>query len=211
MRLRRLHRRRCAECVLVRSLDPVMYFAKIGAKLGASLNRERIMATTKPRITISLNPHVYATIKRMSQLGKQPMASIISEMLETVHEPLMRTVAFLEAAAEAPKQVRDGLKKSFESVERDLYKSAGHTVAQMDFLTEQLGKPASAVEGVTTQGGTTSADLPPFNYGPDDDEMEALSNAAMGKTPRAKLKVDPPIVIRGSGSTRSGGKKPRKP
>lgn len=101
------------------------------------------MATTKPRITISLNPHVYATIKRMSELGGQPMASIVSEMLDTVHEPLMRTVAFLEAAAEAPKQVKDGLRQSFEAVERDVYAAAGHTVAQIDWLTDQL-KPGGS-------------------------------------------------------------------
>lgn len=148
------------------------------------------MATTKPRITISLNPNVYATLKRMSALGKQPMASIVSELLESVHEPLMRTVAFLEAASEAPKQVRDGLRKSFETVEWDLYGAAGHTVAQMDFLTEQL-KAGGSHSGQATElrdGG-----------GP-----EGVSTAAAGK-------VDPPIVIRGSGSTRSGGKKPRRP
>lgn len=110
------------------------------------------MSTDKPRITISLDPHVYATIKRMSQLGAQPMSSIISEMLGTVHEPLMRTVAFLEAAAEAPQQVRDGLRKSFEAVERDLYAAAGHTVSQMDWLTQQL-KPG----GAQTQEHATEA------------------------------------------------------
>lgn len=96
------------------------------------------MATLKPRITISLNPHVYATVKRMSQLGGQPMASIISELLESVHEPLMRTVAFLEAAADAPQQVRDGLRQSFEAVEKDLYGVAGYTVSQIDWLTDQM-------------------------------------------------------------------------
>lgn len=147
------------------------------------------MATTKPRITISLNPHVYATLKRMSQLGKQPMASIVSELLESVHEPLMRTVAFLEAASEAPKQVKDGLRKSFEKVERDLYQVAGHTVAQMDFLTEELGKMAAADGRGTAPAGT----------------LPAAGEVSPGG------RVDPPIVIRGSGSTRSGGKKPRRP
>lgn len=139
------------------------------------------MATKKPRITISLDPNVYATIKRMSELGKQPMASIVSEMLDTVHEPLMRTVAFLEAASEAPKQVRDGLRKSFESVERELYGMAGHTVAQMDFLTQQMVDGSSATEPAT---------------------------AGAKHRPAA---VNPHIVIRGSESTRSGGKKPRRP
>jgi len=141
------------------------------------------MATTKPRITISLNPHVYATLKRMSELGNQPMASIVSELLESVHEPLMRTVAFLDAASEAPKEVKAGLRKSFETLERDLYGKVGHTVDQIDWLTEQLTGKKSA-------------------------EGRGCAQARPGPSAPA---ANPPIVIRGSGSTRSGGKKPWRP
>jgi len=155
---------------LLRQVDLVMYFANIGAMLGASLFEDCIMATNKPRITISLNPNVYATLKRMSELGKQPMSSIVTELLESVHDPLMRTVAFLEAAADAPKQVRDGLRESFETVEREMYQTAGHTVAQIDFLTEQM------LDG---SRGAAAPDAPEFH------QQAGKSN--------------PHIVIRGSG------------
>lgn len=122
------------------------------------------MATKKPRITISLNPNVYATLKRMSELGKQPMSSIVTELLESVHAPLMRTVAFLEAASDAPKQVRDGLRESFEKVELGLYEVAGHTVAQMDFLTQQMLDGSSAAVGTPTGASRRkSADSNPHN------------------------------------------------
>lgn len=164
------------------------------------------MATKKPRITISLDPHVYATLKRMSELGGDPMSSIITELLGTVHEPLMRTVAFLEAAAEAPKQVREGLRQSFESVERELYSAVGHSVDQIDWLTLQLGKVDSASE----------------------DSMEAYNDSRMtdggaGRAPARQAtpsvtaeskpakRSNPRNVIRGSGSTRSGGKKTGRP
>jgi hypothetical protein len=132
------------------------------------------------------------------------MSSIVSELLESVHEPLMRTVAFLEAAADAPKQVKDGLRQSFEAVERDLYGQAGYTVAQMDWLTEQMAKGAkgSAHAGTAQDGAAGAVDDAGFNYGPDADQMEAISNARMRPNPRN--------VIRGSGSTRSGGKKSRR-
>lgn len=136
------------------------------------------MATTKPRITISLDPNVYATLRRMSELGGQPMAGIVSELLESVHEPLMRTVAFLEAASDAPKQIRDGLRRSFETVERDLYGAAGHTIAQMDFLTEQL-----------RAGGATPCAA-----------TEPATARARGGVPMASdSQVNPHNVIRGSG------------
>lgn len=98
------------------------------------------MATNKPRITVTLNPHVYASFKRMSELGGQSMSSLISELLDTIHEPFMRTVALMEAAAEAPQQVRDGLKDSFATVERDLYSMVGYTQAQIDWISHELMK-----------------------------------------------------------------------
>lgn len=153
------------------------------------------MPTDKPRITITLNPHVYATLKRMSELGGQPMSTIISELLDSVHEPFMRTVALLDAASQAPKQVKDGLRQSFEAVERDLYGVVGYSVAQMDWLTEQLGKPPA-----------------------DDVARHALAGraAASGGGASARSKggrsrgVDPHIVIRGSGSSGKSTKKPHK-
>lgn len=138
------------------------------------------MATDKPRITITLNPHVYATLKRMSELGGQPMSSIISELLDSVHEPFMRTVALLDAAAQAPKQVKDGLRQSFEAVERDLYGVVGYTVAQMDWLTEQLGKPPAGDAAATPLGGGAAA-------------------TAGGKSGVSR-KANPHVVTRGSGT-----------
>lgn len=137
------------------------------------------MATDKPRITITLNPHVYATLKRMSELGGQPMSSIISELLDSVHEPFMRTVALLDAAAQAPKQVKDGLRQSFEAVERDLYGVVGYSVAQMDWLTEQLGKPP---EGVAERQGASPAAAP------------------SGGKSGVSRKPNPHVVTRGSGT-----------
>jgi predicted CopG family antitoxin len=128
--------------------------------LGASLYRECIMATTKPRITISLKPNIYATLKRMSELGKQPMSSIVTELLESVHEPLMRVVAMLDAAATAPKEVKEGLKHSFEAVERDIYGSVGYSISQIDWLTEQMkgggGERASKRAAAPTLPGTSN-------------------------------------------------------
>lgn len=151
------------------------------------------MATEKPRITITLNPHVYATLKRMSELGGQSMSSIISELLDSVHEPLMRTVAFLDAAAQAPKQVKDGLRQSFETVERELYGVVGYSVAQMDWLTDQLGKQ---VEGTPISASGTQVGAP----------AGALSRArgsgeCGGNSSTSRRKSNPPSVIRGSGIT----------
>lgn len=103
----------------------------------------------KPRIAIYLKPHVYETIKRLSDLNGEPMSRIVSELVEAVGEPLMRTVALLEAAASAPKQIKDGLRGTVQQMERDLYGVSGYTIGQMDWLINEMGKDHA--------GGTTEA------------------------------------------------------
>ena len=145
------------------------------------------MATDKPRITITLNPHVYATLKRMSELGKQPMSTIISELLDAVHEPFMRTVALLDAASQAPKQVKDGLRQSFETVERELYGVVGYSVAQMDWLTEQLGKAPAGDDVRPAQAGRAAS------------AAAASASNSSSQTKGRSRKVNPHVVTRGSG------------
>ena len=49
------------------------------------------MATTKPRITVTLDEGVYATLKGLSDLQGVSMSSIVSELLRTV-DPVQRKV-----------------------------------------------------------------------------------------------------------------------
>ena len=65
---------------------------------------------------------------------------MIAELLEAVHQPLMRTVALIEAAQEAPRQVRDRLHESVEEIEQQLSESMGAKIRQMDWLALAEGK-----------------------------------------------------------------------
>ena len=127
----------------------------------------------KPRIAIYLKPHVYETIKRLSELNGGSMSRIVAELVEAVADPLMRTVALLEAAASAPKEIKDGLRGTVEAIERELYGTVGYSTSQIDWLTEQFGK-----KGGGEKAGARAAASPP----------PAPSN--------------PHYVIRGSGSTK---------
>lgn len=120
------------------------------------------MATKRSRFTISLNPQMYATLKRMSDLGGQPLSTIVSEILESVHEPFMRTVALMEAAATAPQQVKDGLRQTVENVERELYATVGYNTAQIDWLTDAFGKRG----GGEKAGTGAAASSPPATSNP---------------------------------------------
>jgi len=136
------------------------------------------MPSKLPRIAVSLPPHVYETIKRLSELGGEPMSRIIADLIAATAEPLIRTVALLEAAAEAPKQVKEGLRNTVASMERELYGVMGHTVGQMDWLINEMGKGGAQAEGRAIARGSASAPL-------------AVK----------KPKANPHVVTRGSGIT----------
>lgn len=138
------------------------------------------MATTKPRITITLEPEVYDLFKGLSEAQGRPMARIISELLTEVSPPLQRTLSLLMAAKQAPKQVLEQLAANFEMAERDVKGMFGESMVQLDALlgdlqrgleTGDLGghptkedarenpsRPPSCNTGVTT--GTPTAQKP---------------------------------------------------
>lgn len=107
------------------------------------------MPTAKPRITITFPPNLKATIDRFADLQGRSFGSVVVDLLETVHEPLMRTLAILDAARDAPEEVKRGLRQVFDDVERDTVKAAGAGIAQMDWLLSRLREGSEAAsEGV---------------------------------------------------------------
>lgn len=92
------------------------------------------MPTRKPRLTITLDPRLHETISRMSKVSGDSMSEIINSFLMAMHEPLMRTVAVLEAAKDAPESVRKGLHDTAEKLERDLCSFAEAGLVQLDML-----------------------------------------------------------------------------
>ena len=78
------------------------------------------MPTSKPRIAITLEPRVYETVERLAQLQGKSRGSVVAELVSSIHEPLMRTVALLDAAMQAPEDVKRGLRGVVEGVESQL-------------------------------------------------------------------------------------------
>ena len=106
------------------------------------------MPTSKPRIAITLEPRVYETIERLAQLQRKSRGSVVAELVTSIHEPLMRTVALLDAAQQAPEDVKAGLRGVIEGVESQLVGTVGGTLAQMDWLIGRARKgPARPAPG----------------------------------------------------------------
>ncbi|HER20000.1 MAG TPA: hypothetical protein ENO14_03035, partial [Chromatiales bacterium] len=96
------------------------------------------MPSKKPRINLTVPQNLNETISRLAELQGCSRGAVVLDLLEAVHDPLMRTVALLEAAQSAPKQVREGLRETVEQMERELNAQVGGGVSQMDMLLQAL-------------------------------------------------------------------------
>lgn len=117
------------------------------------------MATTKPRLTVTLSPQVYETICRLADLSGESRSAVISGLVEGVHDPLMRTVALMEAARDAPAQVREGLRGTVLAMEREFAGVAGGALAQLDWLSGELD--GTQGEGKRSAPRPGAAPVPP--------------------------------------------------
>lgn len=112
------------------------------------------MPTAKPRIAVTLNEHTFEVIARMAELQGCSRGSVVADLLESVSPVLGRTVALLEAAAAAPKQVRDGLRGVVEDTHEQLVGVAGDSILQMDWLLSELSGGGANPHVVTRGSGS---------------------------------------------------------
>ena len=81
--------------------------------------------TNSKRISISLNPELYAVVSQLADLQNKPMSRVVVELLEEMHPVLS--------------QLRDGIREVKESNNKDeVLKRIGSAVLMSG--TEQLGE-----------------------------------------------------------------------
>ena len=117
------------------------------------------MPTIKPRIAVTLNQNTFEVIARMAALHGRSRGSVVAELLDSVAPSLSRTVALMEAAAQAPKQVRDGLRAVVENTHDDLVRVSGDAIQQLDFLLGEFSRESVNPHVVTRGSGLI--DTPP--------------------------------------------------
>ena len=118
------------------------------------------MATTKPRINVTLEPHRYAMFKRLSALQGVSMSALIGELLEAVAEPMERVCVVLEAAAKAPGDLKAGLRSAVDRAEATLMPSALKAIDQFDMFMGDVEGLIGAAEGRQTSA-RNERPLPP--------------------------------------------------
>jgi hypothetical protein len=119
------------------------------------------MATDKPRVAVTLEPHRYALLKRLAELQGVSMSFLIADLLETVAGPLERVAVILEAARRAPDEVKAGLKSATNRAEANFLPAAAAALSQLDiFLSDSVVTIATGA-----RSDTVSADPQPVITG----------------------------------------------
>lgn len=111
------------------------------------------MPTLKPRVQVTLEPATHAVIERLAQLQSRTRGAVIADLLDSVAPSLTRTIALLEAAAEAPNDVKRGFRAAVESAHQELVALSGDASRQLDAFLDSLGDEVADPHVVTRGSG----------------------------------------------------------
>lgn len=147
------------------------------------------MATQKPRITITLEPHVYEVLTRLAELQGGSRAGIISDLLESVAPVFERTCYILQMAETATNGLNDDIRGSMERSEAKIEAMMDDAMGQLDIFAMDLTR--------ASQGGSGVVHVDRAAGGVGDDGAEPLpphSNTGVTPKPRRKtpMKSTPP-------------------
>lgn len=112
------------------------------------------MATTKPRITITLNDKSYAVLKSISDCSGQPMSTFVTEMLDSARPTLERMAATFQKIKRAQDAERARFLESVDEAQAALEPVVMKTLGQFDLF---LGAVENVVDGMVAGGGRVAA------------------------------------------------------
>ena len=126
---------------------------------------ENNLATSKPRITITLSDQQHAVLSALAKLQKVSMSSIIVDLVDTTLPVLQRLSEVLQNASTAPQSVLDEIKRSAEQAESDLSSAGSSVMEQLDFLVAASSGPATKRSARVGPEGAAKVRPPTSNRG----------------------------------------------
>lgn len=164
------------------------------------------MSTTKPRITITLEPHHHELLQRMAAHQGQSMSSIVVELVESVAPVLERVCAAVEAAKKAQAGVKENLVRVAEDSERAALPHLEAVMGQLDALLttfHQAGEGASLGKNAKSSSAPVAAPRRRASASDEHDVRRGVGAAGAKKDPRPV--ITGVRVIDGSHSRRRKG------
>jgi predicted transcriptional regulator len=121
----------------------------------ASLFRKYItMATTKPRITITMEQPDYDVVQRLAKLQGKPMSKVVTELISEIVPVLAKVADSLAIAVNAHANVKQKMVQAAEQAEQDMQPVLEQAINQFDLFASQL---AAAVEGESAAAAPVAA------------------------------------------------------
>jgi uncharacterized protein (DUF1778 family) len=102
------------------------------------------MSTTKPRITITLEPHHHEVLSRAASASGESMSQIVANFVAAAVPSLERLVVVMERANTASEEVRSGLVASFDRAERQLMPVLVKALDQAEMFLGDVAEQAAA-------------------------------------------------------------------
>ena len=150
------------------------------------------MATTKPRITITLNQRTYEVLRAISDLGGKPMSAFVAEMLDSALPTLERMAATFQAIKGAQDTERGRFLASLDRAQAALEPAVMEAVGQFDLFL-------ATVETAVADGGHPGGEAPAETANP--------RPVTRGSTPLSgKTKTRPTPTTKASSRAASGRK-----
>lgn len=116
------------------------------------------MATTKPRITITIEPEHNEVLRRLVALKGGSKAAVVSGLVASIAPSLQGLCELLEAAAAAQSGVQDELRRAAEVADAEMRPLAAAATAQFRAFGAALARISEAAE-------RTEAGPPSSNHG----------------------------------------------
>lgn len=137
------------------------------------------MATTKPRITITLEPAAYNALRGLSTFSGEAMSSIVSEFLMMALPTLERMAATAQRISEAKGAELERIRTQIHDAQEVFEPLAMATLAQADFFLGQVAQEAP--RGASATRGASGATV----------DSSPRTNRGVTPTPAKPLKPKP--------------------
>jgi hypothetical protein len=146
------------------------------------------MATTKPRIQVTLKPSQYELLKRLAKVQRRPMSAILSELFDEIEPVYERMATVLEAAIRAQDTAKQGMRDALTAAEEEMRPHVAAAMGQFDLLEAQFGLSASVIGAASAAGGPISAAVTPGS----------VTRGSGTPTPPPQAGTIPPSPVRSS-------------
>lgn len=115
------------------------------------------MATTKPRITVTLEPEHYAVLAEMAAISKSSMSSILAEIAAEAMPVFARVVKLAKEAETAKASIGERVKELATEAELQMLPLARDALKTFDMFDDAIMKAIAAAKESEGEAGKVDA------------------------------------------------------